>query len=158
MPLPHSLFLLVTTNREQTSSLSSVSASLFLFCLCIHLYHIFRFKGRKGRWAPLETAKTETDFPFRASRRECSPGHNWTLAKRDPRWASHRQSCACALSDSLQPPWTAAYQAALSMGFSRQECWSGVPCPPPGDPPNPGIKPESLTSPALQVDSLPAEP
>ena len=46
-------------------------------------------------------------------------------------------------------PWTAAYQAPLSMGFSGQEHWSGLPCPPPGDLPNPGIKPESLMSPAL---------
>ena len=52
-------------------------------------------------------------------------------------------------------PWTVACQAPLSMGFSRQEYWSGLPCLPPGDLPNPGIKPESLMSPALQVDSLP---
>ena len=45
--------------------------------------------------------------------------------------------------------WTIARQAPLSMGFSRQEYWSGLPCPPPGDLPNPGIKPESLMSPAL---------
>ena len=44
---------------------------------------------------------------------------------------------------------TVIYQAPLSMGFSRQEYWSGLPCPPPGDLPNPGIKPVSLTSPAL---------
>ena len=37
----------------------------------------------------------------------------------------------------------------LSMGFSRQEYWSGLPCPPPGDLPDPGIEPESLVSPAL---------
>jgi len=42
----------------------------------------------------------------------------------------------------------------MSMGFSRQEYWSGLPCPPPGDFPNPGIKPGS---PTLQADSLPAE-
>ena len=42
-----------------------------------------------------------------------------------------------------------AHQVPLSMGFSRQEYWSGLPCPPPGDLPNPGIKLESLTSPAL---------
>ena len=42
-------------------------------------------------------------------------------------------------------PWTAAHQAPLSMGFSRQEYWSGLPCPPPGDLPDPGIE---LTSPA----------
>ena len=49
-------------------------------------------------------------------------------------------------------PWTVAHQAPLSTGLSRQENWSGLPFPPPGDLANPGIKPES---PALQVDSLP---
>ena len=46
-------------------------------------------------------------------------------------------------------PWTVARQAPLSMGFSRQEYWSGLPCPPPGDLANPGMEPMSLTSPAL---------
>ena len=46
-------------------------------------------------------------------------------------------------------PWTAAHQAHLSMGFSRQEYWSGLPFPPPGDLPDPGIEPVSLMSPAL---------
>ena len=41
-------------------------------------------------------------------------------------------------------PWTVARQAPLSMGFSRQEYWSGLLCPPPGDRPNPGIEPGSL--------------
>ena len=45
--------------------------------------------------------------------------------------------------------WTVACQALLSMGFSRQECWSGLPCPPPGDLPHSGIEFVSLTSPAL---------
>ena len=45
--------------------------------------------------------------------------------------------------------WTIAHQAARSMRFSRQEYWSRYPCPPPGDLPDPGIKPVSLTSPAL---------
>ena len=45
--------------------------------------------------------------------------------------------------------WTVAYKAPLSMGFSRQEYWSGLPCPPPGDPPNPGIEPVSPVSSAL---------
>ena len=45
--------------------------------------------------------------------------------------------------------WTAAHQASLSMGFSRQEYWSGLPCPPPEDLPDPGIKLTSVTSPAL---------
>ena len=52
-------------------------------------------------------------------------------------------------------PWTVAYQAILSVEFSRQEYWSGVPFPSPGDLPNPGIK---AGSPALQADALPSEP
>ena len=46
-------------------------------------------------------------------------------------------------------PQTVAHQAPLSIGFSRQECWSGLPSPPPGDLPDPGIEPSSLKSPAL---------
>ena len=53
------------------------------------------------------------------------------------------------------PPTAQALSVALSMGFSRQEHWSELPCPPPGDLPDPGIKPTSLMAPALQVDSLP---
>ena len=54
--------------------------------------------------------------------------------------------------------WTVAWQAPLSMQFPKQEYWSGLSFPPPGDLPNPGIELTSLASPALQVDSLPAEP
>ena len=59
-----------------------------------------------------------------------------------------------AMSDSVIT-WTVACQAPLAMGFSRQEYWSGLPCPPPGDLPDPGIEPRSV---ALQADSLPSEP
>ena len=52
-------------------------------------------------------------------------------------------------------PGSSAYQAPLSMGFSRQEYWSGLPFPSPGDLPNPGLKPGS---PALQADALTSEP
>ena len=55
------------------------------------------------------------------------------------------QSCP-ALCHSL---WTVARQALLSMGFSRQEHWSGLPCPPPGHLPNTGVKPTSLMCPAV---------
>ena len=56
---------------------------------------------------------------------------------------------------TLATPWTVACQAQRSpWGFSRQEYWSGLPFPSPGDLPNPGIKPGS---PALQADSLPTE-
>ena len=53
--------------------------------------------------------------------------------------------------------WTLTHQAPLSMGFSRQEYWSGLPCPPPEDLPDPGIKPVSPASPALEADSLSTE-
>ena len=56
------------------------------------------------------------------------------------------QSCL-----TVATPWTVAHQTPRSMGFYRQEYWSGLPFPSPGDLPNPGIKPRS---PALQVDSL----
>ena len=52
-------------------------------------------------------------------------------------------------------PWTIAYQAPPSMGFSRQEYWSGLPFPSPEELPNPGIEPRS---PALQADTLTSEP
>ena len=52
-------------------------------------------------------------------------------------------------------PWTVAYQAPPSMGFSRQEYWSGLPFPSPGDLPNPGIEPRY---PVLQADALTSEP
>ena len=52
-------------------------------------------------------------------------------------------------------PWTVAYHDPPSMGFSRQECWSGLPFPFPGDLPDPGIEPGS---PTLQADALPSEP
>ena len=65
----------------------------------------------------------------------------------------------CVLSHSVVvdsvTPWTVAHRLLCLWGFSRQEYWSGLPCPPPVDPSNPGIKPRS---PALQADSLQSEP
>ena len=63
----------------------------------------------------------------------------------------------CAKSSCVQlfaTPWTVAHQAPLSMGCSRQEHWSGLPCPPPGDLLDPGIKPAVPAAPTLQVNSL----
>ena len=66
-------------------------------------------------------------------------------------------TCAVLLShvQLFATPWAVACQAPLSMGFSREEYWSRLPCLPPGDLPNPGIKPRS---PALQSNSLLSEP
>ena len=63
--------------------------------------------------------------------------------------------CVCMLSSFscvwlFATIWTVACQAPLPMGFSRQEYWSGLPCPPPGNLPDPGIKPQSVISPALE--------
>ena len=69
------------------------------------------------------------------------------------RWVSEVKLLSCVRLFAI--PWTVAYQAPLSIGFSRQECWSGLPFPSPGDLPNPGIEPRS---PALQADALPSEP
>ena len=74
----------------------------------------------------------------------------WILKQRPPgkvKWLSHVRLFAT--------PWTVPFQAPQSMGFSTQEYWSGLPFPSRGDFPNPGIEPRS---PALQADSLPAEP
>ena len=55
---------------------------------------------------------------------------------------------------TLATPWAVVCQAPQPMGISRQEYWSGLPFPPPGDLPDPGIEPRS---PALQADTLPTE-
>ena len=60
----------------------------------------------------------------------------------------------CSRVQLFATPWTVALQAPLSMKFSRQEYWSGLPFPSPGDLPDPGIK---SRSPALQADTLPSE-
>ena len=57
--------------------------------------------------------------------------------------------------NSFATPWIVALQASLSIGFSKQEYWSGLSCPPLGDLPDPGIK---CGSSALKADSLPSEP
>ena len=89
-------------------------------------------------------------------------GLHWTT---ELNWERQKSACVCAevLSDSAlvwlcASLWTAACQALLSLGISRQEYWSGMPFPPPGDLPSPGTEPTSLTSPALAGSSLPLVP
>ena len=84
----------------------------------------------------------------------CSPLDS--QAPRHPLWKESGRSftgkCVCAVVSVVShsaAPWTVNCQAPLSMGFSRQEHRSGLPCPPPGDLPDPGIEPVSLTSRAL---------
>ena len=68
----------------------------------------------------------------------------------------HYLLCAqwLVISNSFVTPWTVAYQVLLSVGFPRQEYWSRLPFPPPGDLPDPGIKLQSPVSPAFLADCL----
>ena len=73
---------------------------------------------------------------------------------------SYLELCACMLGcfsrvQLFVTLWTMARRALLSEGFSRQDHWSGLPCPPPRDLPDPGIKPMFLMSPALAVPGKP---
>ena len=86
--------------------------------------------------------------------------HLWRSAL----WSSKEWLClpsrACALScfgrvRLFATPWNVAHRAPLSIEFSKQEYWSGLPFPSPGDLPDPGLKPTSPAIPALQADSLP---
>ena len=85
-------------------------------------------------------------------RRESRPIHRKYTTKY---WgAKGHKMCTCVFSHCSRvwifvTPWAVAHQAPLSMGFSRQACCSGLPCPPPGDLPNSGIVPTSLAFPAL---------
>ena len=76
-------------------------------------------------------------------------------SKRPRENKSEKWKWSCSVLRLFVTPWNVAYQAPLSMGFSRQEYWSGLPFPSSGDLPNPGIE---LWYPALQADALPSEP
>ena len=108
---------------------------------------------------PLPTHSTIEAIPTPASFLMHRPG-----GKTYPTGTSsgpHAASCILnhsVTSNSVVTLWTAACQAPLSMGFSRQEYWSGLPFPPQRDLPDSGIEPSSPTSPASQADSSPAEP
>ena len=66
--------------------------------------------------------------------------------------------CVCLVMSDSATSWTVACQAPLSMGFFRQQYWSGLPVPSPGDLPDPGIEAMSPVSPELQANSLSTEP
>ena len=87
----------------------------------------------------------------------------WTVGERKVNIMSTCVPHPCMLSRFsrvrlFETLWTAARQASLSMGFSRQEHWSGLPCPPPEHLPDPGIRLVSLLSPAPAGSSLPLAP
>ena len=115
--------------------------------------------------------KADACNPRRVLSSETDPVAPWSWTSQPPeQWEIHfchlshpvqgiLLLCSCVLSDFIHvrsvTPWTVVLQAPLSIGFSRQEYWSGLSFPLPGDLPNPGIKPESLEAPTLQANSLP---
>ena len=103
--------------------------------------------GRKGPSLYLHSMK---NWQVICSLRQTNVKQQW--AKIFPRERVH--DCVLSSAWFFVTPWTVAHQAPLSMGFSRQEYWSGLSFPPPGDLPSPGTEPMSLAFPALQVDPL----
>ena len=102
---------------------------------------------RRRKWQP-----TPVFLPGKSHGERSLAGHSaWGRKESDPTEHTHHRAHAKSLSrvQLSATPWTAAHQAPLSMAFSRQEYWSGLLFPSPEDLTNPGIKPESLKSPAL---------
>ena len=87
-----------------------------------------------------------------------SPSHGYQRRQKESTLEKKKKLSPFAKSLSrvrlFATPWTVTYQTLLSMGFSRQEYWSGLPFLSPGDLPNPGIEP---WSPVLQADALTSE-
>ena len=79
----------------------------------------------------------------------------WACIREENRLELNEVKWSCSVMSDPVTPWTVAHQAPLSMEFFRQEYWSGLPFPSPGDLPDPGVE---LGSPALQADALPSEP
>ena len=94
-----------------------------------------------SRWDSKNTAQKKSGADYSCSRER----------------AGGRVKAYFGLCCHLRPPWTVVHPAPLSMGFSQQEYRSGIPFPPPGHLPDPGIKSASPASPAFQADSVPAE-
>ena len=98
---------------------------------------------------------TEQRSDFHTYKHKIAPSH--AASKEIPEAVVQQKVKVKSLSrvGLFATPGTVTYQAPPTMGFSRQECWSGLPFPSPGDLPDPGIEPGS---PALQADALRSEP
>ena len=107
------------------------------------------------RWMRRSAKASKKKWPV--NRKEVMTG--WGSGSWEKKVYPGRENNACMLNHFSRVRffgtwWTVACQAPLSMGFFRQEFWSELPFPPPGDLPDPGIEPASPVSPSLQVESL----
>ena len=130
--------------------------SYFQLCLLSWWYYFQRL-GHECTPTPQRTPFFSPLFPAFIPSFIPVSAHNKSLPNSSDKSLFHHFLCpvhVCVLSCFnciilCATLWTVALQAPLSMGFSRQEYWSGLPCPPPGDLPHPGIEPVSLMSPTL---------
>ena len=122
------------------------------------------FQGRILEWVVMLSSRGFTDPGIELSSSATLESQAGTLLlshQGSPKWGYTSNFYFLTFKKSLShvrlfaTPWTVAYQASPSMGFSRQEYWSGLPFPSPGDLLNPGIEPGS---PALEADALTSEP
>ena len=143
------------TARQASLSITISQSSLRLTKECLQSLNYVHYNehcgGPKEQWDIIKEMIYFLKQGLRVSVLSCS------VAKLCPTLGdliSEVKSLSCMVW-LFATPWTVDPQAPPSMGFSRQEYWSGFPFPSPGDLPDPGIK---LGSPELQADSLPSEP
>ena len=140
-----SLFKGLKNVHVQSGSKHQALIPKYLPCTCVTSSMSFTLR----RLATLPP----TPIPPALSRDHHPSAQSQVFSQKKEAWVKV-ESTHSGVSDSVTPG-TVAPQAPLSMGFSRQEYWSGEPFPSPGDLPSPGMEPRS---PTLQVDSLPTEP
>ena len=126
--------------------------------LCLFYHNEKNFQEEK-KWVNMLSERSQTQKPHTLQL------HLYEILKKEnPQWQKAERLLGVKKWSEVKSlsrvrlfatPWTVAYQAPLSMGFSRQQYWSGSPFPSPGYLPDPGIK---SRSPALQTDALPSEP
>ena len=120
--------------------------------------HTFSWGWRDPLWYPGKTTEASVwqHFPMWGIVPSCLSCLSWIIVTVSASPSlSEKTSQLLSRVRLFTTPWTVAYQASLSMGFSRQEYWSGLPFPSPGDLPDPGIEP---SSPTLEADTLTSEP
>ena len=105
---------------------------------------------------PLSTISATSSFKLKDLLEEM--GGDYISPSDKPQSPKTRERVSPSVVSNSVTPWTVAFQAPLSVAFFRQEYWSGLPFPSPGNLPYPWIEPRSLVPPALQADSSPSEP